>query len=154
MTSFQIIPIETAVAERIRRDRVDELGRPVVARVADSGGYPCRHCLEDAVPGETMLLFGHSPFTTGGPYREVGPIYVHERPCARRAPSGQVPEQLRRRLLALRGYDAAGNMVAADVVDGREMEGLLGKLLARDDVAFVHARNARPGCFACAIVRA
>ena len=154
MTPFQIVPIETAVAEKIRRDRVDELGRPVVVRVADGSGFPCRHCLEDGVAGETMLLFGHSPFTTGGPYREVGPIYVHERACARRAPGGEVPEQLRRRLLALRGYDAGGNMVDADVVDGRELEALLERLFAREDVAFVHARNARPGCFAAEIRRA
>jgi len=154
MTRFRIVPIETAVAERARRHRVDELGRPVVVQVADSGGFPCRHCLEDAVPGEAMLLFGHSPFTTGGPYREIGPIYVHERSCARRPPSAEIPEQLRRRLLALRGYDAAGNLLDADVVDGRELESLLARLLARDDVAFVHVRNARPGCFSCAIVRA
>jgi len=153
MTSFQIVPIETAVAEKVRRERVDELGRPAVVRVADGPGYPCRHCLEDAVAGETMLLFGHSPFTTGGPYREVGPIYVHERPCVRRAASGDVPEQLRRRLLALRGYDVDGNMVDADVVDGRELESLVEKLFARADVAFVHARFARPGCFSAAIRR-
>jgi len=153
MTPFQIIPIETAVAEKIRRDRVDELGRPVVVEVADGSGYPCRHCLEDAVAGETMLLFGHSPFTTDGPYREIGPIYVHERPCERREPSGEVPEQLRRRLLALRAYDTLGRMVDADVVDGRDMESVLEKMFAREDVAFVHARNARPGCFAVAIYR-
>jgi len=152
-TAFQIVPIETQVAERARRLRLDEQGQPVVARVADDGGFPCRHCLTDAVPGETMLLFSHSPFTSGGPYREFGPIYVHERTCTRRAPSAEIPEQLRRRLLALRGYDRDGNMVAADVVDGKEMDPLVQSFLAREDVAFVHVRNARPGCFACAIVR-
>ena len=153
MTSYEIVPIDTAVAERARRHRVDELGRPVVVQVADSGGYPCRHCLEDAVPGERMLLFSHSPFTTGGPYKEFGPIFVHERPCVRRTPSAEIPEQMRKRLLALRGYDADGNMVDADVVDGREIESLVEKLFARADVAFVHARFARPGCFSAAIRR-
>src|SRR5215475_5943974 len=153
MTSYQIVPIETAVAERVRHNRVDELGRAVVVQVADSGGYPCRHCLEDAVPGERMILFSHSPFTTGGPYKEFGPIFVHERSCVRRTPSAEIPEQMRKRLLALRGYDADGNMLDADVVDGRQVESLLFKLFARDDVAFVHVRNARAGCFSCAIVR-
>jgi hypothetical protein len=150
---FQIVAIPSAVAERVRTERVDALGHPVVAVVDAEGGSPCRYCLEDARPGETMLLFSYSPVPTDGPYREVGPIYIHERPCARRPVSGEIPAQLRRRLLALRGYDAEGNLVTSDVVDGKELESLLEPLLARDDVAFVHARNARPGCYACAIVR-
>jgi hypothetical protein len=153
-TSFEIVALPTEVAERVRAERVDAAGNPVVARVATDGGMPCRHCLTDSAPGETMLLFSYSPFTTGGPYREAGPIYVHERACPRYPTSGVIPEQLRRRLLALRGYDAAGDMVDADVVDGKAMEPLLDDLLGRPEVAFVHVRNARPGCFACGIVRA
>ncbi|MGZ3429682.1 MAG: DUF1203 domain-containing protein [Polyangia bacterium] len=34
------------------------------------------------------------------------------------------------------------------------MDGELERLLARGDVAFVHARFARTGCFACGIERA
>jgi hypothetical protein len=151
--AFQIVAIPSEIAERVRADRVDPQGHPVVAVVDREGGSPCRHCLEDARPGETLLLFSYSPVATDGPYRELGPIYIHERPCARRPASAEIPEQLRRRLLALRGYDAVGNLVASDVVHGKEMESLLDTLLARADVAFVHARNARPGCYACAIER-
>jgi uncharacterized protein DUF1203 len=153
MQAIRIIPLATETAERVRRERVDAAGNAVVVETA-TYGVPCRHCLEDAQPGETMLLFSYCPFETSGPYREHGPIYIHARPCERYAAADTIPEQLRRRLLALRGYDAAGNMVEADVVEGRTMDDLLDSLLARPDVAFVHARNARPGCFACAIVRA
>src|SRR6266567_1204985 len=139
---FEIVPIATAVAERVRAERVDDHGNPVVPVVCRDGGHPCRHCLEDAVPGETMLLFSYSPVQTAGPYREIGPIYVHERPCARYAAGRHIPAQLRRRLLALRGYDARGDMVESDVVEGKDMDRLLDRLLARSDVAFVHVRNA------------
>jgi hypothetical protein len=44
-------------------------------------------------------------------------------------------------------------MVAADVVDGKAMDRLLGELLGRPDVELVHVRNARPGCFACEVRR-
>jgi hypothetical protein len=143
---MQIIAIPTEVARNIRTGLA-----PAVAWVAE-GGEPCRHCLEDAAPGETMLLFSYCPFQTDGPYREVGPIYVHARPCAR-FEGDAIPDQLRRRLLALRGYDVNGDMLDAEIVDGRQMAPLAERLLSRDDVAFVHVRNARPGCFACEIRR-
>jgi hypothetical protein len=151
--SFEIVPIPAAFAEMIRATRTDAFGAPVVAVVADGGGHPCRHCLEDGLLGETMLLVSYCPFATDGPYREVGPIYVHERACTRYAGHDVIPEQLRRRLLALRGYDRRGSMVAADVVEGKAMDGLLGELLGRPDVELVHVRNARPGCFACEVRR-
>ena len=146
---FKIVPLPSAVAARARADRAG-----VVAITDEDGGQPCRHCLRDSAPGETMLLFSYSPTATDGPYHEVGPIFVHERPCAPYDASEVIPAQLRRRLLALRGYDAAGDMVAADVVEGQAMDPLLDELLARPDVAAVHVRNARRGCFACVIVRA
>ena len=149
---MRIVPLSTAIAEHVRRARADLQGNPAVVEIA-TYGVPCRHCLQDAQVGETMLLFSHCPFETDGPYREVGPIYIHERPCRRYDAVDTIPVQLRQRLLALRGYDAAGNMIAADVVEGRTMDDLLGTLLGRPDVARVHVRNARPGCFACAIVR-
>ncbi len=43
-------------------------------------------------------------------------------------------------------------MVDSEIVEGQVMEGLLAELLSRPDVAFVHARNARAGCYACAII--
>ena len=61
--------------------------------------------------------------------------------------------QLRRRLLAVRGYDRAQTLVDAAVVEGVSVDGELARLLGRDDVAFVHVRFARAGCFAVRIER-
>jgi len=44
-------------------------------------------------------------------------------------------------------------MVAADVVDGRELSGQLDWMLARREVTYVHVHNAKPGCFACRVTR-
>jgi hypothetical protein len=57
-------------------------------------------------------------------------------------------------VLALRGYDRAQLLVDAAIIDGAALEPELDRLLARDDVDFVHVRFARPGCFACRIERA
>ncbi len=150
---MHIIPLATEVVERWRERRVDEQGNGLEPIVADEpAAFPCRHCLRDAEPGEEMLLVSHSPFAQPGPYKETGPLFVHARPCARFA-GGDVPEQLRRRLLALRGYDRAQALVDGVIVDGRELEGAVAALLARADVDWVHVRFARPGCFACRVER-
>ncbi len=59
----------------------EELDRRGIFRVTadEKPGYPCRITLEDAEPGETLLLlaFEHQP--AASPYRASGPIFVRER---------------------------------------------------------------------------
>jgi len=122
--------------------------------VADkTPGFPCRVSLEDATPGERLLLvpFTHQPVDS--PYRASGPVFVRE--SARQASPGanEVPEQLRSRLLSVRAYDAGSFMVAADVVDGSELETLVERLFADSRVSYLHVHFARPGCYACRIDR-
>jgi Protein of unknown function (DUF1203) len=151
---MHIIPLATEVVERWRTTGADEYGNTLTPIVADApAAFPCRHCLRDAEPGEPMLLASHSPFAQPGPYKEVGPLFVHATPCARFG-GGEVPLQLRRRLLALRGYDRAQSLVDGVVVEGAALEGALETLFARADVDWVHVRFAKPGCFACRIERA
>jgi hypothetical protein len=116
-------------------------------------GFPCRVSLEDAEPGERVLLtnFEHQP--AHSPYRAIGPIFVRE--SAGVAYDGtDVPPVLRGRLLSLRAYDADGMMVDADVVQGDEVEAALSRLFARGDGAYVHIHNAKRGCYACRVERA
>lgn len=150
---MHIIALATEVAERWRQRGVDEHGNPLTPIVADKpAAFPCRHCLRDAEPGEPMLLASHSPFALAGPFKEVGPVFVHAEPCTRFG-GGDVPLQLRRRLLALRGYDRAQSLVDGVVVEGAAIEAAAATLFANADVDWVHVRFAKPGCFACRIER-
>ncbi|MDE2134521.1 MAG: DUF1203 domain-containing protein [Alphaproteobacteria bacterium] len=116
-------------------------------------GFPCRVSLEDAEPGERVLLanFEHQP--AHSPYRATGPIFVRE---SAGAPydSTDVPPVLRGRLLSLRAYDADGMIVDADVVPGDDVESALSRLFARDGSAYVHIHNAKRGCYACRVEQA
>jgi hypothetical protein len=148
---MNIIALATEIADGWRRAGVDAYGNVLAPIVVDRPhAFPCRHCLRDGEPGESMLLASHSPFALPGPYKEVGPVFVHARPCERFSGDG-VPAQLRRRLVALRAYDRAQSLLDAVVVEGAAMDGDLERLLERADVAMVHVRFARPGCYACAI---
>ena len=155
MIPYRLIPLETAVAQGLREARIDAQGNQLRPQRADEPhAFPCRHCLRDAEPGEELLLASYTPYQTQNPYREFGPVFVHAEACPRYRAEQGIPDQLRRRLLALRGYDGQQRLLAGEVVQGAEVEGAIERLLSRDDVAWIHVRFAKPGCFACRIERA
>ena len=116
-------------------------------------GFPCRITLEDAEPGETLLLLNWRHLDADSPYRADGPIFVRESARDTRVMRNAIPEQQRSRLLSVRAYDARGWMRAADVVEGTQLEPLIAQLFADPEVAYLHAHNARRGCYACRIDR-
>jgi hypothetical protein len=110
--------------------------------------------LVDAAPGEPVLLVPFTHHDAESPYRASGPIFVREDACQASPGVDEVPELLRLRLLSVRAYDANALMVGADVVDGRELEAVIGRLFGDAQVTHLHVHFARPGCFACRIDRA
>lgn len=121
--------------------------------VAESPGTPCRVSLEDALPGERVLLLPFTHHDVDSPYRASGPIYVRERAATAHLPEGVVPTMLERRLLSVRAYDGGGMLVESDVLPGAELRGGIHRFFARPDVAYLHVHNARPGCYNCKVVR-
>jgi hypothetical protein len=129
--------------------------RRVVARPEDAPlMQPCRVSLRDSMAGEMSILlhFAHH-VTPTSPYRAGGPIFVRQGVSETASFINHVPDQQRIRLLSVRAYDAAGIMVDADVREGSELETVIERMFRRDDVAFLHAHNARRGCYSCRIDR-
>jgi len=106
--------------------------------------------------GEAMLLFAYSPFSTGGPYAETGPVFVHERDCAAAAPlKGELPEVTRvRKQVIVRAYDQAGAINDAALVDTPDAAAVLERFFDDADVAFAHVRSVTYGCFTYVVERA
>lgn len=145
---FTIDAISSDVAAHLRAGAT-------VVRVADeSPGYPCRQCLRDAEVGEELVLVSYDPFAgfggfgDGSPYRSASPIFLHRNDCSARRDRAPVPDQLARRRLSLRAYDAAAMMLDGRVVDGADLAATLDEMLAVDGVDRIHVHNAGPGCFA------
>ena len=129
--------------------------RRVIAKAEDVPlMQPCRVSLRDSEPGEVSILL-HYPHHVAptSPYRASGPIFVREGVDETASFVNHVPEQQLKRLLSVRAYDAAGIMVDAEVAEGTELEALIERMFRRDDVAFLHAHNARRGCYSCRIDR-
>ena len=124
--------------------------RPVT--VTEPHSAPCRRCLRDANVGDRVVLVSYDPFDIDSPYRSASPVFVHADPCPPYVDTA-VPEQQRRRLLSVRGFDEHAMMRDSDVVDGEALEPLLDKLFADEQTSYVHVHNARPGCFAVRVTR-
>jgi len=116
---------------------------------------PCRVSLEDAQPGERLILLNHRHLDIpSSPYRSEGPIFVREAADEADLGPGVVPDALSRRLLSARVYDADGMMTDADVVEGLELAERLNAWFADGHTASVHLHTARRGCFMAAAERA
>ena len=128
--------------------------RRAVRRIADAKpGVPCRISLTDAEPGDPVLLVHYEHQPADSPYRASHAVYVREGEV-RYDRIDEVPEMLRLRLLSVRGFDAAGMLTEADVVEGRDLEGLIERLFADPAAAYLQVHFARPGCYAARVERA
>lgn len=154
--AFRLIGLPHQTFEPLFALGDDELARRgAVRRVADEQpGFPCRVSLEDAAPGEELLLLPFEHQSGASPYRASGPIFVRRGARQRELGVGEVPPYVARRLISLRAYDAAHGMVAASVCDGAAAGEEISRHFANPQVAYLHLHNARQGCYSCAAVRA
>lgn len=129
--------------------------RQVVRMVADTPvGFPCRVLLEDARPGDTLLLLNHEYQDADTPYRGRHAIFVNEAAERPRRFVNEVPPVLLvRPAISLRAFDEAGMMIDADLASGPAIEPVILRLLNNRRVAYIHAHNAARGCYAARIER-
>ena len=123
--------------------------------VADSpNSAPCRVSLVDADPGDRLILLTHRHLDApASPYRAEGPIFVREVATQAELAPDVIPDQLARRLLSVRAYDAGWMMTEADVVEGPELDARLRTWFSRPETEAVHIHTARRGCYMAAARR-
>jgi hypothetical protein len=111
-SAFRIAPLPTEVAEEARRVAESGAEDHAIIKVDSATGYPCRHCLRWAQPGERVILFPYASIPPGHPYSETGPIFVHAERCERYGATGEYPVDFRNARV-FRAYDANYNMIDA-----------------------------------------
>ncbi len=134
----------------------DLRARGVIRKRADAKpGFPCRITLEDAEPGETLLLLNYESHKTASPYRSAYAIYVRETAREARTYVDAIPPVMEKRPIALRIFNAEGMLIGADLGrHGEETKAKIEAIFADPNAAYIHAHNAMHGCFAAAIERA
>jgi hypothetical protein len=151
-STFRVVALPTEVAEAARRNAANHAPDHAVITVDSPAGFPCRHCLRWAQPGEQVVLFPYAAIPAGRPYSETGPIFVHAEPCERHAVTHEFPANFREGRV-LRAYNSAHDIIAAEVVNGNEPEAVVEKLFRNPETAFVHARSVTHGCYTFKIER-
>jgi Protein of unknown function (DUF1203) len=121
-------------------------------KIAD-GPHPCRISLTDATPGEEVILVNHEHHAVASPYRMRFAIYVRKGEKTFDA-VGHVPDQLRRRTLAVRGFDVRGMMAGWELIEGIFLEEAIERQFADPAVHYLHIHFAAPGCYAAKVERA
>ena len=106
---FVGMPDDTARA--LQSGAPDANGQRPERHVSDGVGMPCRHCLENIAAGEDYLILAYRPFPAPQPYAEVGPVFLHAKPCARRRPEDALPAMLASERYILRGYGGDDRIV-------------------------------------------
>ena len=126
-----------------------------VRRIADARtpGYPCRVSLTDSTPGDELILVNYEHHPVDSPYRMRFAIYVRAGEETYDAVD-RIPEQLRRRTLAVRAFDRQAMMLGCELVDGRDLEPAIERLLELPQAAYLHIHFAAPGCYAARVDRA
>jgi hypothetical protein len=151
-SNFRVVPLRTEIAEAARAAAA--AGEPDHAVVTADlpRGYPCRHCLRWAQPGERMILFPFAAIPPGRPYSESGPIFVHADRCERYRATEEFPAEFREGRV-IRAYNAERNIIAAEVANGAGPEALIERFLQKPETAFIHVRSASHGCYTMEIER-
>jgi hypothetical protein len=124
-----------------------------VTATADKG-FPCRVSLEDARTGETLILLNHVSHDVATPFRASHAIYVREAAEEAVLPADQVPPVLDSRTISLRGFDVTGMLRTAAIAHPGETDARIREMFAEGEIAYIHAHNAAPGCFAARVERA
>ncbi len=134
----------------------DELTRIGVKRYfADKNpGFPDRIAMRDVEIGERVLLLNHVCQPAETPYRATHAIFIGEGSERAYDRVDEVPDVMKVRLMSLRAYDSSHMMIDADVAEGEAVEPLIQRLLANPNVAYIHAHNAKRGCYSGRIERA
>jgi hypothetical protein len=126
--------------------------RGALRRIADRSGYPCRISLTDAEPGDEVVLVNYEHHPVDSPYRMRFAIYVRKGEETYDAVD-EVPEQLRKRMLAVRAFDTDAMLVGHEIVDGRELESAIERHFANPASSYLHVHFASPGCYAARVER-
>jgi uncharacterized protein DUF1203 len=115
--------------------------------------FPDRIEMREAMPGERLLLLNHTCQPANSPYHASHAIFVLEGAENVYSSVNEIPEVMQTRLLSLRGFDSAGMIQEGEVAEGDDLVPMIERIFENPDVEYIHAHNAKRGCYSGRIDR-
>ncbi|GAB2186313.1 DUF1203 domain-containing protein [Roseibium sp. LAB1] len=150
---FQIEPLPASEFTYLSGLSDAELAEKGIQVHISDGAFPCRVSLVDAAKGARVYLlnFEHQPGET--PYRSRHAIFVADGAAENHPAPDTIPDVVAKRLLSVRAFNRAHEMIDAEVVEGRELAGVIGAFFDNPQVDYIHLHFARRGCYAAKVTR-
>ena len=124
------------------------IARGAVRVTADKpDAFPCRITLDDAAPGDRLLLLNHVSADVPTPFRASHAIFIRKGAKQARQYRDEMPPFIMRRAVSLRGFDGKGMIRAASLAQPGEAEPMLRQLLDEEEILHVDIHAAAWGCF-------
>jgi len=137
---------------------IDDFGHEVTEKIATGAG-PCRVSLKPFTRGvDKRLVFTHSPFEIDNAFNQPGPVFINSDEVEEYTDIYRFPPEIKANResfpLTLIGYNIGQQMVLSTLVGDADVDEMIAAIFdQRDDVDYLHARNAEACCFICKIER-
>jgi hypothetical protein len=99
-----------------------------------------------------MILVNYEHHAVASPYRMRFAIFVRRNEETYDA-IDRVPEQLRKKMLAVRAFDHEAMMTGCELIEGTKLEQSFERLFANPHAEYLHIHFAAPGCYAARVER-
>jgi hypothetical protein len=154
MQSYRVLAIGGPIANAVRKTlRAPGYGHPAHTELATGYG-PCRLCLKAFNVGtDRRILFTYDPFYEKENLPLPGPVFIHEGNCEQYPEDGGFPADMVSRHLTLNAYARGRRLVAQSYVSNGDIEAELQRLLEERDVAYIHVRDTKAGCYDFSVER-
>jgi hypothetical protein len=153
--SFQISALRAALFADLPSLSGQQLAaRHIQKSIVDAyPGAPCRVSLEDAQIGETVYLLNFTHHDQATPFKSSHAIFVRETAVPAHPTPDEIPTSLSTRLLSVRAFNTAHNMINADITEGIALAEMIEDMFGDENIRYLHVHYARPGCYAARVDR-
>ena len=154
--AIKFVGLDTAAVRALQAGGPDANGQAAERHIADGGGTPCRHCLDQVADGDPFLILSYRPFPEPQPYAEQGPIFLHADACAAHGQDARTPAMLVSPRYLLRGYCAGDRIVygSGQIVETGDIAARAAEMFDDAAIRYIHVRSAANNCYQCRIERA